>query len=84
MAVDEIKKICVVGAGTMGHQIALQCAVHNYEIYLVDTSKKVLDDARKKIRNVLEGRVSRGEISSDSMEKALSKINYTASLRKAA
>jgi 3-hydroxyacyl-CoA dehydrogenase len=29
MAIGEIK-ICVVGAGTMGHQIALQCATHNY------------------------------------------------------
>jgi len=84
VAIDEIKKICVVGAGTMGHQIALQCAVHNYDVHLVDTSKGVLDDAREKIRKVLEERVSRGEISSDSMEKALSKISYIIDLEKAA
>jgi len=84
MTIDEIKKICVVGAGTMGHQIALQCAVHNYDVHLVDTSKEVLDNAREKIRKVLEGRVSRGETSSDSMEKALSKISYTTDLEKAA
>jgi len=84
MAIDEIKKICVVGAGTMGHQIALQCATHNYDVHLVDTSKEVLDNAREKIRKILEGRVSRGEISSDSMEKALSKISYTTDLEKVA
>ncbi len=84
MAIDEIKKICVVGAGTMGHQIALQCATHNYDVHLVDTSKEVLDNAQKKTRKILEGRVNRGEISSDSMEKTLSKISYTTDLEKAA
>ena len=28
MTVDDIKKICVVGAGNMGHQISLLCAIH--------------------------------------------------------
>jgi len=84
MAIDGIKKICVVGAGTMGHQIALQCATHNYNVHLVDTSKEVLGNAREKIGKVLEGRVNCGEISSDSMEKTLSKIRYTADLEKAA
>ena len=84
MAIDEIKRICVVGAGTMGHQIALQCATHNYDVDLVETSEEILGNAREKIRKVLEERVNRGEISSDSMEKALSKISYTTDLEKAA
>ena len=84
MAIDEIKRICVVGAGTMGHQIALQCATHNYDVDLVETSEEILGNAWEKIRKVLEERVNRGEISSDSMEKALSKISYTTDLEKAA
>lgn len=84
MAIDEIKRICAVGAGTMGHQIALQCATHNYDVHLVDVNKEVLGNAREKIREILEERVNRGEISSDSMEKVLSKISYTTDLEKAA
>ena len=84
MAIDEIKKICVVGAGTMGHQIALRCAVYNYDVQLVDISKEALVKAQEKIRKVLEGRVSRGEVSSDSMQKALSRISYATDLEKAA
>jgi len=84
MVIDEIKKICVMGAGTMGHQIALQCAVHNYGVRLVDISKEVLVKAQEKIRKVLEERVSRGEISSDSMQKALSRVSYATDLEKAA
>mgnify|MGYP001072880187 CR=1 FL=1 len=84
MAIDEIKKICVVGAGTMGHQIALQCATHNYGVHLVDATKEILDTAQEKIRKVLEERVSLGEIPSDSMVKVLSKISYATNLEKAA
>jgi 3-hydroxybutyryl-CoA dehydrogenase len=68
----------------MGHQIALQCATHNYDVHLVDATKEILDSTQEKIGKVLEERVSRGEISSDSMEKVLSKISYTTDLEKAA
>jgi len=84
MEIDKIKKICVVGAGTMGHQIALQCAVHNYEVHLVDTSKEALAKAQEKIRKLLEERASRGEIPPNSMQKALSGISYTTDLKEAA
>jgi len=84
MKIDKIKKICVVGAGTMGHQIALQCAVHNYDVHLVDISEEALAKGQEKIRKVLEGRAGRGEISSDFMQKALSRISYATNLEKAA
>jgi len=84
MAIDIIKRIWVVGAGTMGHQIALQCATHNYDVHLVDSTKEILDSAQEKIREILEERVRLEEISSDSMEKALSKISYTTDLEKGA
>lgn len=84
MEIDKIKKICVVGAGTMGHQIALQCAVHNYDVHLVDISKEALARAQEEIRIILKERVSLKEISSDFMQKALSRISYATDLEKAA
>jgi len=84
MTVDEIKKVCVVGAGTMGHQIALQCAVHNYDVHLFDISKEAIDKAREKIEKIMEGRFGRGEISKDLMQKTLSRITYAADLERAA
>ena len=84
MSIGEIRKICVVGAGTMGHQIALQCATYKYDVYLVETNEEILHNAQEKIREILKERVDSGEISSESMEKALSKIRYTKDLEKAA
>jgi hypothetical protein len=59
MVIDEIKQICMVGAGTIGHQIALQCATHDYDVHLVDAAKEVLGSAQEKIGKVLEERVAR-------------------------
>jgi len=84
MQVDEIEEICVVGAGTMGHQIALQCAVHRFHVHLVDISKAALDEAREKIGEVQDSRVRGGEISPDLMRESLQRITYSTGLEEAA
>ena len=38
----EIKKVCVVGAGTMGHGIAQVFAQKGYEVNLLDTEEERL------------------------------------------
>lgn len=84
MAITKIRKICVVGAGTMGHQIALQCALHNYEVHLVDISKEALEMAEKRIGRILEERAGLGDISRASMQEVLSRIRCDTDLEKSA
>ena len=36
MKIDDIKKICVVGAGNMGHQIATLCALQGFQTTCTD------------------------------------------------
>jgi 3-hydroxyacyl-CoA dehydrogenase len=43
--VTRIKRVFVVGAGTMGTQIALQCASHGCSVLLYDDLRPVLDQA---------------------------------------
>ncbi|MCB0911139.1 MAG: 3-hydroxyacyl-CoA dehydrogenase [Propionibacteriaceae bacterium] len=45
MDAAEIRRVLVVGAGTMGRQIALQCATHGFEVVLLDESVGALDAA---------------------------------------
>ena len=52
--------IGVVGAGLMGHGIALQFAVGGYEVSLTDTSEKNLQLARENIDNSLTSLVELG------------------------
>ena len=42
MSVEDIRKVLVVGAGTMGGQIALQCALYGYGVNLFDSDETVL------------------------------------------
>ncbi len=32
MRIDKVRHVLSLGAGTMGQQIALQCAMHGYEV----------------------------------------------------
>ncbi|HPJ94498.1 MAG TPA: 3-hydroxyacyl-CoA dehydrogenase NAD-binding domain-containing protein, partial [Deltaproteobacteria bacterium] len=40
MKIEEIKKVLILGAGTMGQQIGLQCAIHGYEVVYYDLSRE--------------------------------------------
>ncbi|MFU8794962.1 MAG: 3-hydroxyacyl-CoA dehydrogenase NAD-binding domain-containing protein, partial [Dethiobacteria bacterium] len=38
MKLNEINKICVVGAGNMGHQISMLAALNGYKVGCIDSS----------------------------------------------
>lgn len=57
MDADEIRRVLVVGAGTMGQQIALQCATHGFAVTLLDTEQAALDRARARLE-ALAGHVA--------------------------
>ena len=62
MKVEDIKKILVVGAGTMGHGIAKVAAISGYQVYLSDISQDILNNALEKIRWSLSKLQERGQI----------------------
>jgi 3-hydroxybutyryl-CoA dehydrogenase len=81
----EIARIVVVGAGTMGSQIALQTAyAGRHEVALVDSSPEQL--ARATAQNeALTGRsVERGRLSEEAAGAALARIRTTTDLAEAA
>ena len=49
----EIECVCVFGAGTLGWQIALQCASHAHHVNLYDISSEALNNARNNIETEL-------------------------------
>lgn len=53
-SLKDIKIITNIGAGTMGHAIALQFALKGYKVYMLDHSKKSLDRGNSLIQQDLE------------------------------
>jgi 3-hydroxybutyryl-CoA dehydrogenase len=71
---DRIDSICVFGAGTLGWQIALQCASHTFPVYLYDLSPEALVRAHSNIASELDKWVQVGEISTDVKESTLQRL----------
>jgi len=84
MTVPGIEKICVVGAGNMGHQIALCAALAGYKVKCNDVSEEALKKAEKFADTYLPGRVAKGKLTGEEAKKARENISFTSSLEEAA
>lgn len=60
-----IKRVAVIGAGTMGRQIALQCARCGFPVTLHDVQPGVLADAEAWQRRIVAGWIESGELAAD-------------------
>ncbi len=76
-----IGRISVIGAGVMGHGIALVCAQGGMRADLVDMDQKHLELAFAKIEKFLSGSVERKKISQQDARKILKRISITTDLK---
>lgn len=81
MKVEDIKKILVIGAGTMGHGIAELAAIAGYQVYLSDVSQDILNSAMDKVKWSLTKLKERGTIKED-VETVLQRIRPVVGLDK--
>jgi 3-hydroxybutyryl-CoA dehydrogenase len=84
MNIDDVKNVCVVGAGNMGHQIALQCALCGYKTVATDVVPEVLKKAQDFVGNYLAGRVQKGKLTEEKANEAKARISFTQNLEEAA
>ncbi|MDP1420031.1 3-hydroxyacyl-CoA dehydrogenase family protein [Peribacillus simplex] len=84
MANKQIQSITVIGAGQMGHQIAMLATLGGYETILQDVQEKALNTAKEKLDVILTKWVQKGKLSEDRKLAAFSRLQYTTDLEKAA
>lgn len=84
MANKQIQSITVIGAGQMGHQIAMLAALGGYETILQDVHENALFAAKEKLDVILTKWVQKGKLSEDRKLAAFSRLQYTTDLEKAA
>lgn len=70
----EIKKVAVIGAGTMGNGIAQVFAMNNFSVTLVDVSVKALGKATQTIIKNTDRMVAKGTITEAVRDAALKNI----------
>ncbi|MEA5112726.1 MAG: 3-hydroxyacyl-CoA dehydrogenase [Geobacteraceae bacterium] len=84
MELKEIKKVLIVGGGTMGQQIAFQCAAHGYDVSLYDIDGGALGKALERLRAYAANLVTGGYLEKQAAEKALAGIAATTDMAEAA
>jgi 3-hydroxybutyryl-CoA dehydrogenase len=70
----EIRRVGVIGAGTMGNGIAHVFAKNGFEVTLCDVAQQFLDRGLGAIRNNLEREVTKGKISAEESAAAMARI----------
>src|SRR5207253_702449 len=83
MQLSDIKKIAVIGAGTMGAGIAQACAAAGFQVTMRDIEQRFVDGGLRRIREPLQKRVERGKMAQAEVDGILSKIHGVVQLKQA-
>lgn len=83
MTLSDIKKIAVLGAGTMGPGIAQTYAMGGYDVCMYSIDDGSLDLAQVMLRTNFDTFIEEGLLTPQEAEEALNRISYTHSLAEA-
>ena len=81
MTIENIKRIAVIGAGTMGQGIAQVCALAGYTVMLYDIQPELIRTAIATIRKTLESHVERGKITEQYKNEVIGRIEPAGDFR---
>jgi len=79
----EIKKVGIVGMGTMGSQIGIVCARGGFQTMMADLSEELIERGLRSIKSFLNNQVKKGKMTGEETDRILSLIGTTTDLTKA-
>ena len=84
MRIDDVRTVLIVGAGTMGQQIGLQCAMYGYNVTLYDISQSALRAATERVKAYAAHLVTWGRRTQQEADATLARIGTTSDAAEAA
>jgi len=84
MTMTEIKNVVVVGAGAMGSQIGLLCALAGYSATITDIAQDALDRADTQLRQRMSRDIEKNRRSRDDVDAAFGRLTFSTDLTAAA
>ena len=78
-----IERVCIFGAGTLGWQIALQCASYAHPVNLYDISPEALKNAESNISKEVESWVTAGNASVETKDTPPQWVSFEPDVNKA-
>ncbi|HQO40228.1 MAG TPA: 3-hydroxyacyl-CoA dehydrogenase [Spirochaetota bacterium] len=77
MNIDDIKKVVLLGAGTMGQQISVPCSLSGYDVVIYDINADALAKAMERIPEIFKGFVLWKKCTQDEADAAIKRISTT-------
>ena len=81
--IDDIERILVVGAGTLGLRIALRCALDGYKVKMYDINQEQLATAQAMQAHLVKSYLNKGMLSEDMVKQAETGLTVTADIEEA-
>ena len=73
-SIDKIRRVAVLGAGTMGSGIAQVCAAAGYDVALQDISRELAEKGLGRMRGALDALVAKGKMEAGERDALLARI----------
>ncbi|MCP4718998.1 MAG: 3-hydroxyacyl-CoA dehydrogenase, partial [Desulfobacteraceae bacterium] len=74
---NKIEKVLILGAGTMGLQIGLQCAAWGFDVTIYDAFDQALDRAKKKLNRLADSLAVNKRVSQEQAAAAPGRIHFS-------
>jgi 3-hydroxybutyryl-CoA dehydrogenase len=84
MKLSDIKRVLILGAGTMGQQIGFISAMHGYDVVMYDISKEILDKSVRRMEKLGHFFVSAGRITNEQLAQIMARISSSSDPKEAA
>jgi 3-hydroxybutyryl-CoA dehydrogenase len=81
---SDIKKILILGCGTLGLRVALQCAISGFQTYIYDISESGLVTAKKNQEKILRSLIKNERIAKSEFNIIMQRLNYSTNAEEAA
>ena len=76
-AEKKIEKVLILGAGTMGLQIGLQCAAWGFDVTVYDAFEKSLEQAKKRVNKLADSLAGHRRVSPEQAAAAKGSIRFS-------
>src|SRR2546422_7002446 len=83
MHIADVRKVAVIGAGTMGAGIAQTCAAAGYQVAMRDVEQRLVDGGFRRIREPLAMRIEKGKMTAAEVDGILAKVRGVVDLKEA-
>lgn len=84
MEAEDIRRVLIVGSGTMGQEIGLQCAIHGCNVVLYDIDPDILETAMARIKEYVSQFVVEERLTREESVATLERLSTTINPEKAA